>query len=230
MSDGIHICYADGKYKESQQICSQSALSVAGFTRSYCLNRSFLPQDFTTRHAHILNQPRGAGYWLWKPYIILETLLQNPGDLICYTDSGMYFVKPFVSFAEKCLENRSPIVSFDCCGTNGQFTKRDCFELMYSYTDDVRNDKQRMASVLVFRSCTESIAFVSSWLTYCLDPRILTDAPNAYGPNYPEFKDHRHDQSVFSILSRRYGTYVHPQDVTQFSNSDPYLIHHRNPR
>lgn len=234
MSNTIHLCYAEGKYKKSQQICSNSALQIGGFSRSYMANRSHLSKEFVDRNSQILNQPRGAGYWLWKPYIILQALEHNPGALICYTDSGMYFQRSFIDLAEQCL-TINPIVSFDYCGVNGQFTKRDCLHLMNrgdpSAIEHCRQQKQRMASVLVFRSCPIAIDFVTLWLMYCCDSRILTDASNITGENFPEFKDHRHDQSVFSILADRYSahTYVHPEDVTQFMNKNPYLIHHRNP-
>jgi hypothetical protein len=41
------------------------------------------------RYAHILEQPRGAGYWMWKPYVILKTLVERMdwGDYLCYVRS-----------------------------------------------------------------------------------------------------------------------------------------------
>lgn len=47
--------------------------------------------------------------------------------------------------------------------------------------------------------------FVEEWLRYCRDERILTDIPNESGyPNLTGFVDHRHDQSVLSLLAEKY--------------------------
>jgi hypothetical protein len=46
----------------------------------------------------------------------------------------------------------------------------------------------------------------------------LTDIENAYGSdNYPNFKDHRHDQSIFSLLSKKYD-FLAFRDPSQFGN------------
>lgn len=42
---------------------------------------------------------------------------------------------------------------------------------------------------------------MDAWLEYCTDDRILTNKPNECGqPNLPEFRAHRHDQAVLSVL------------------------------
>jgi len=51
-------------------------------------------------------QERGAGYWLWKPYIILKTLLyeMEEGDLLLYADSGSEAIgdlRPLFELAEE---------------------------------------------------------------------------------------------------------------------------------
>lgn len=46
--------------------------------------------DFWPKHSRFINSnPRGYGYWLWKPYIILKQLeLLNDGDILFYADCG----------------------------------------------------------------------------------------------------------------------------------------------
>ena len=46
--------------------------------------------QFLNEHSNFIeNNPRGYGYWLWKPYIIFKTMLQiKEGDTILYCDSG----------------------------------------------------------------------------------------------------------------------------------------------
>jgi hypothetical protein len=228
----IHINYAHGRYKNSQQHCCATALQN-GFdcTKPYGLED--LNPQFVTDNGYIFSQSRGAGYWLWKPYLIRKELeSMSKDDWLMYTDSGMYFVRNPWDWilSEEHLIGEKGVATFGVCGKNRQFTKRDAFVLMgmddFKYTDS----DQRMASVFVCRKTPFSLAFVDEWLSYAKDPRIITDLPNTQGlPNYSEFRDHRHDQSIMSLLCIKHDTFLFTEDITQFTNPNPYLIHTRNP-
>ena len=89
----IHINYAKNRYLNSQKKCSISALEN-GFDVSIPYKFSDIDPDFANKNSWILSLPRGAGYWLWKPYLILKTLnTMSESDWLMYTDSGMYFLK-----------------------------------------------------------------------------------------------------------------------------------------
>ena len=48
--------------------------------------------------------------------------------------------------------------------------------------------------------------FLQDLLYYSQDKRIITDDPNTLGlSNYPEFIENRHDQTILSILTKKYG-------------------------
>jgi hypothetical protein len=64
-----------------------------------------------------------------------------------------------------------------------------------------------------------SINFLSEWIFYAQDERIITDIENQCGlPNFSEFVDHRHDQSIFSLLIKKYKIIPY-RDPSQFGNS-----------
>src|ERR1035437_3951533 len=53
-----------------------------------------IDERFKFEYGHILNLPRGGGYWLWKPYIILDMFSKmSDGYCLVYMDSGAKFVK-----------------------------------------------------------------------------------------------------------------------------------------
>jgi hypothetical protein len=94
---------------------------------------------------------------------------------------------------------------------------------------------QRLASFILIRKSVKSIAFFQQYLSYCSDPRILTDIQNTCDLlNYAGFRDHRHDQSVFSLLSKKLKleAFRDPSQsgnsqMSQFPNSNyPQLIEH----
>jgi hypothetical protein len=228
----IHINYAHNTHLKSQIHCTNTALQN-GFDLSIPYRINNIEPDFIKENETIFSQPRGAGYWLWKPFLILKTLQKMyEDDWLMYTDSGMHFIKnpwDWILSMEKEIGDKG-IITFDVCGTSKQFTKRDTFILMNLDEPKYTNENQRMGSVFVCKKTSFSEKFVKEWLEYCQDPRILTDMPNTQGqPNYPEFKDHRHDQAIMSLLCIKYETFIVKKDITQFSNPEPYLIHHRNP-
>ena len=78
-------------------------------------------------------QPRGAGYWLWKPHIIADTLAAVPdGTLVIYTDAAVVYAQdPSSLFAQAALQpisifrnrmgnalhHRSPSATVPSCST-----------------------------------------------------------------------------------------------------------------
>lgn len=238
-----HISYAHGKNLQSQIFCKETALSKGGFDQSVSYGLKDIDSQFIQDNSYIFSQPRGAGYWLWKPYLILKHLKEMQStDWLMYTDSGMYFHKsPWDSILryENEIEEKG-IITFGECGSNSSYCKRDAFILMDADNEIYTGTNQRMASVFVCKKTDFSINFVEEWLKYGCDPRIITDLPNTRGfPNYADFVDHRHDQSIMSILTHKHNTFVcsdqilyTPRDIEIHSASEtfnPCIIHTRNP-
>ena len=66
--------------------------------------------------------------------------------------------------------------------------------------------RQYMAGIQIYRKTKYTIKFIQEWLHYCQDARIITDDQNTMGKeNYPGFRDNRHDQTVLSLLIKKYG-------------------------
>jgi len=98
-------------------------------------------------------------------------------------------------------------------------------------TEPYLSVNQILASFIVCIKNANNIQFFKEWLTYAEDSRIITDDPNVCGlGNYPEFKDHRHDQSILSLLGRKYNITTLP-DISQWGNdrrekSIPQILEH----
>ena len=74
MQDLLHVSYADEKFTQSAALLSLSArrfgvrdIRIYG-PRSAAVLRTF------SENPSIRPDMRGAGYWLWKPYIILDAM------------------------------------------------------------------------------------------------------------------------------------------------------------
>lgn len=75
---------------------------IAGFDTCKTFIMDDLDPEFRRNHSEILTQKRGAGYWLWKPYVIYRSLLSmREGDILMYADAGSHFIadaSPLIGF------------------------------------------------------------------------------------------------------------------------------------
>ena len=199
------VTYSNDKYKKQQQkLASQAKLVFDGV---YVYGEKWLRKtNFYKKNKNILDEPRGAGYWLWKPYIILETFKQiDEGDVVLYIDSSDTFKDNVVTFLTNFFKSSEKELIL----TSGAFpqkdwTKRDCFILMDCDSSEYHNVIQLEAGILCFRKSAKTTELLQEWLEFCQNENILTDIKNIKGDNYENFKDHRHDQSVLTNLSVKY--------------------------
>lgn len=232
----VFVNYATENFFPAQRFNSKTALQVGGFDRVIENNPATLGAEFKSKHSAILNQARGAGYWLWKPYCILTALKQvNNGDFVMYADSASHFIQPADPLFALPESTGQDVIPFSLDLPEAHWTKRDAFVLMDCDRQGFELGSQRLASFILARKSVHSIAFFQDYLNYCTDPRILTDSENSCGlPNYSGFRDHRHDQSVFSLLSKKLGLSAF-RDPSQWGNAQmsafpnsnyPQLIEH----
>jgi hypothetical protein len=72
---------------------------------------------------------------------------------------------------------------------------------------------------IVLRKNEHTSNIVKLWYDTCINQRhLITDTPSVT-PNDPIFFDHRHDQSIFSIIRKKYGT-IFLDDETYKLNKD----------
>jgi len=216
------INYAHLRFYESQKKNAASGLEVGGFDHVISYGVKDLDDSFQKRNRNILQQELGAGYWLWKPYLVCKTLEKmDYGDWLFYCDSGAIFLRSMDILIRYCHEKDGDLLLFQLFHefTQKNWTKRDCFYYMEADLSEMLDLPQILGGFILCRKTDFTMNFFSQWLHYCQDARILTDAPNVCGlENYEGFVEHRHDQSVLSLLGYMYGT-VLLQDISQWGNS-----------
>jgi hypothetical protein len=219
----VLINYADRRFYRAQRLNQRTGREIGGFDRAISWRRQHLDSEFRNHNRLILDMDRGAGYWLWKPYITVMTLRNemSAGDILFYCDSGSQFVASVAPLIELCCARPAkPMLFFtlEDFHTNRRWTKRDCFYYMDMDSPPYIDFPQIAASYFICRKSEISVAFFEAWLRYAQDPRILTDSPNQCGlPNYPEFVEHRHDQSILSLLVRKHDMPT-LADISQWGN------------
>ena len=220
------INYADEKFRPWQQLQTQTAhLFGADKVREY--SPKDIPADFYEKNKFILDQKRGAGYWLWKPLIIKDALASvDFGDYVFYVDSGAFYVRHVSSLLDVMNRENTDVM---CFGGNNNYlervwSKRDAFILMDCDSEEYANTPQRGSGFIFLKKSAGTIALIDEWLEYMQDPRIVTDMPNQLGKeNYAGFKENRHDQTAWSLLTKKHGikAFRDPSQFGEFTlNSD----------
>jgi hypothetical protein len=164
--------------------------------------------DFYKENQEILDQKRGAGYWAWKPYIILEELNKlQEGDILIYMDSANYFIKgiePLIELAKKNNGFYFEEQRFEDKKLK-YWTKRDCFYYMDADNKEFHDTYIRQAGFIILENKSNVVNLINEWLNFSKNKQVITDIENNCNlPNLNDFIDHRHDQSIFSILMHKY--------------------------
>ena len=215
----VLINYANSKFKKSQNKNIKSAIKLNFFNEIISYSPKDIDKTFFNENKDILNSEKGNGYWLWKPYFIKKTLESlNDGDFLFYCDSGSYFKQSFEKVINSSILIKQDIIPFELNHLERFWTKRDAFILMDCDSKKYFNTKLRLAGFSLWRKSDFSIQFLDEWLSFSKDKRIITDIENELKfSNYSGFKEHRHDQSIFSLLTKKYNL-IGFRDPSQFGN------------
>ena len=230
MAENHLICFSSASHAVVQARLSQSATRFNMRVRCYT-QRWLRHTEFYRTNRRILDQSRLAGYDLWKPYIILETLRSIPKhDIVAYLDCDHVLTDKLDTVLDLC--NRAqPILVFGSHGHKSvlerERTKRDCFVLMGCDNALYYDTVQAAGGFFACRNDPDAVDFVKDWLNFCTDERILTDMPNVMGlPNLEGYVEHRHDQSVLSLLAKRSSLpmYRFPSEKTNYLKMPAFRV------
>lgn len=218
----IAINYADNKFAKAQSLNKKSALKW-GADKVICYSPEDIDKDFYEKNKAILDRKRGNGYWLWKPYFLNKAYkLLEEGDYLIYTDSGSAFVNK-IQYLIDCMEKEQTdimVFSLELEMVEKKYTKSDAFILMGCDSEEYYDTPQSIGGYVVLKKSAFVENFLKEDLEYAQDSRIITDDDNVMGKdNASEFVAHRHDQSIWSLMSKKY-------EVKRFKDPSQYGIIH----
>jgi len=205
------ITFAAGErnyYEAADRIVSQAQNinlfdTVRGFT-----DRDLKDDvDFWPRHSEFMElNKRGYGCWLWKPYIIKKTMdTLRDGDVLMYLDAGCEVVHHKYDTLKMHLEvgAKEDLILRSLHGDENTHTKMDLFIKMGMFDNKYVYDYQYQGGAIIIYVCDKTRAFVNEWYDICCEYSNIDDSPSVH-PNLECFVEHRHDQSVFSLLTKKY--------------------------
>jgi len=169
-----------------------------------------LPASFRAEHSERLALPRGGGYWLWKPFLVhhvLQNLMQE-GDVLLYLDAGCQLLgsspAPWVQLARA-----HGSLFFRLTHAQQAWTKGDVFEALGLSMEDFGRERQVLSGIFLLTRSAATLQLAADWLHYTEVLQLASDSPSV-APNHPSFQEHRHDQSILSLLLQRHARALSP--------------------
>ena len=221
------ITYATPSHAQSADRLVKSAVQKGGFEYARSFSPADLEKSFKQRNKDILSNPRGAGYWIFKPHILMfyMTKIAQSDDVICYSDSMYEFLSTFVPIADTWLDNASIALAVNKPSEPSfleiEWSKRDAFILIWGVDKSLyKESAQAWCGFVCLKNDFRALQWVAEWHTYVQDPRIVTDEPSIFSKEDTLFKENRHDQTVCSLLAKKY------EVLMQHFPDGPVFNHH----
>ena len=220
----IFLTFADKRLQRSLDRIANQAETMGCYDTIITATEYDLDEGFRTRFADKLRpEVRGFGYWSWKPQIILQTMATvAEGDIIQYTDAGCHLnpagKERLDYYFERAGAAQIGILAFQARAPEHplahdgrklfdlpeyKWTKGDLLDhLVIRDNHNILNSPTIGAGVMFIRNGEQAKNIIQIWQkTIEHDFHLIDDSPSK-SPNFEGFIEHRHDQSIFSILCK----------------------------
>lgn len=210
------VSFAGGPFAPRQVTFKQNAEDSGFFDEIVVHTPDTLPPDFKAEFGpYMAANPRGLGYWIWKSVVVLEELKTlSAEDCLVYMDVGHVLNpggrKRFSEYVELACDSPYKRLSFSNVYTEAHWTKADLAErLGLSIAHSHMKTSQITANLMLMQNTKDNIDLLQCWGQIAREDgcRYSDDSPSQ-SPNHCEFQEHRHDQSIFSLLCKLRGTEV----------------------
>jgi hypothetical protein len=221
----IFLSFADSRMSAALQRIQTQAQVMGCYDHIVVADESYLNIDFREKYKEKLKPTvRGYGYWCWKPQVILQLLDQiDDGDIIQYTDAGCHLnpagMTRLMEYFDLANTSKSGILAFAAIAPS--FHKayiklpemeeyRWCKSDLFNYFRvrdrlEIVNSPTIGAGIIFIKKTPESMGIIKKWLEVISDDFTLLDDTPSLIQNMTGFVEHRHDQSIFSLLCKLRG-------------------------
>lgn len=228
MNKIIFLSFGSQKFYNSLKRIKEEAESFYIFDHILIYNEYDLMKfdNFSFKHKDfVFNNNRGYGYWIWKSFLVKQVMKgMNENDILVYADSGCTLnkkgVKRLFEYFNIVNNSQFGILSFQLEShlVEKKYTKMDVFYNLNCLEDKYLNSIQLMATSFILRKCSHTEYLISEWYNNCCIYKYIDDTESILN-NDTNFVEHRHDQSIFSLIRKKFGTEI-IDDETWFGNLD----------
>ncbi len=171
-----------------------------------------LGAEFIETYRDRLNAPRGAGYWVWKPQIVKLTLdRMEMGDELMYGDTGCQIRGSLQSLFDLLAHQHVVPFHLEDCHSDRRWTKMDLLNRLGVNDPAIKDSPQRLSGYFLIRKTVQAMQLIDNFAMLAQDLHLSDDSPSVV-PEDPKFTGHRHDQSIWSLITKlsNYQAYPDP--------------------
>ena len=171
--------------------------------------------DFLARHRDFVeSNPRGHGYWIWKPHVILRAMQDaSDGDILFYMDSGSSILphrearfRDYVGILES---SDRPVMAFSDSYQERAYQKLSVLTRFGLEGDASFLGSNQVESAQVgCRKSEFALSLLADWQSLMTEDGYAMAVDSAGEPQLEGYLEHRHDQSILSILCKRMGAHI----------------------
>lgn len=221
------VTFADENFIKSA-IFQKKISRELHFDDHFLFTPADLSAEFCKKNHATLSFPRGYGFWIWKPRIILDTLATLPtSSTLLYLDAGALPTKAADAFELLASDNRVHIWSENDDFRNYQWIDGDVAKSL-KLNNSHLSQTHYMAGLICSRNTLEFRRILQTWLDYCENPRQLR--PETFPRYSPRGKLiwHRHDQALLnSLVCKSKESFTTHSASDLFSAKELFIIHRR---
>ena len=232
----VYLCtFADMRLGMSACRFKQEAENLNIFDEIFVYNETSLELDFLDKFKDKMYEKdknsgekiptRGFGYWCWKPQIILQSLARiQDGDLLLYLDVGCSFDERYKDAFYTMFEqvDKNEIMGFSQgAALNRVWCKADILKHYNLLNDDkFLNSDQLWGGEIFLKKCQKSTNILNELQAIFVEYWNLIDDSPSVEPNLPDFKENRHDQSVWSVIAKKHNLEIFSEKYHVINKED----------
>lgn len=195
----------EGNHRDYQKEAERLLASATKFgLECYIYNNEYIKSCSHYKNNEFLLDQVSFGF-AYKAICLYDTLqMIDAGDVVLLVDSNHVIAEYPNLFID--IARANDICTRDHIWTyypNKNWTRRDTFINMNCDTERYWNAPQMQGNLIGAMKSEFSLRFVREFLDYSLNYDVMFGRD--VHPNFPEYIDHRHDQSILSILREKYG-------------------------
>tara|TARA_B100002019_G_scaffold283768_1_gene290581 strand:+ start:609 stop:1463 length:855 start_codon:yes stop_codon:yes gene_type:complete len=210
MANVNFVTFADKNFTLQKKHLINLAKVSGNFNNVYGLGFKDLEKSFVSKYSKILRNEKGAGFWIWKFQVIKQVLSNLEKDsLLVYSDAGSTFnlggQKRFDEYIEMLLDSPFATLRFQNSNIEKFWTSKEVFQYFnLNVESNEGNSEQYLAGHLILKNNYQTLDQLNEFekvLDY--DVNLITDKYSK--DQISGFKQSRHDQSIFSLISKIHG-------------------------
>lgn len=208
------ISFADGAFANRKNEFEKQAEAFGVFSDVEVYDRRTLDQSFVSQHKEFMtSNSKGFGFYIWKSQAVLQAIADSRDyDLLCWLDAG-YTLNPggisrFLDYISMAQASKYKMLSFYNIYTEYMWTKADLAKRLGVYEDpEIMSSSQISSGFFLMAPTRSNISLVRDWSKISIENNyhFSSNDPSKH-PNHEKFIEHRHDQSIFSLLTKKRGT------------------------